>query len=123
MTGRTGEWPALRRYCSGCSRETEHVLWPAGGPSDLPLIQWEGAEPAGGTTMCRACGERRAAPFRPNPVAWSSWPREPPEPAAEQDAGSAQAEPEPARSFALRRVRLARHRVRPPLVSGGPRRE
>jgi hypothetical protein len=65
----------LHRYCSGCSRETEHVAWTADGRGSIPSIRWPAAEPAGGTTICLSCGQWRAATSRPSPPAWSSWPR------------------------------------------------
>ena len=63
----------LRRYCAGCAREAEHVPWATGGPVQIPAIQWPGAEPASGTTICLDCGQLRAAAFPPSPPAWSSW--------------------------------------------------
>jgi hypothetical protein len=52
----------LRRYCSGCSRETEHTTR------------------ASGATSCQTCGQRRAAAVQPRLSTWSSWPRNPGEP-------------------------------------------
>jgi hypothetical protein len=67
---------ARHRYCSGCSRETEHVPWSGGGRPSIPSIQWPAAEPASGATICLDCGQLRApAASRPGPLAWSSWPR------------------------------------------------
>ena len=66
---------ALRRYCSGCAQETEHVAWAAGGWGSIPAIRRSTTEPASGTTICSDCGQWRAASFRPSPPAWSSWPR------------------------------------------------
>jgi hypothetical protein len=66
-----------RRYCSGCARETEHVLCSTDGPGSIPSIRWPAAEPAGGTTICLTCGQWRAASSQPTPAAWSSWPRSP----------------------------------------------
>jgi hypothetical protein len=66
---------ALHRYCSGCSRETEHVPWAGGGRSTISSIQRPAAEPAGDATICLACGQLRAAAWRPSRLAWSSWPR------------------------------------------------
>jgi hypothetical protein len=66
---------ALHRYCSGCSRETEHVPWAGGGRSTIPSIQWPAAEPASGATICLVCGQLRAPASRLSPLAWSSWPR------------------------------------------------
>jgi hypothetical protein len=74
--GRTNE-RALHRHCSGCSRETEHVSWATGGPTNIPSIQWPAAEPAAGTTLCLDCGQLRARASRSRPPAWSSWPRKP----------------------------------------------
>jgi hypothetical protein len=64
----------LHRYCSGCSRETEHVLW-AGGEASIPAIRRPAAEAASGTTICVDCGQWRTAASIPNGPAWSSWPR------------------------------------------------
>jgi len=66
---------ARRRYCSGCVQETAHVAWAADGRRSIPAIRWPTTEPAIGTTMCLDCGQWRAASSRPNPPAWSSWPR------------------------------------------------
>jgi hypothetical protein len=65
----------LHRYCSGCSRETEHVRWTADRRGSIPRIRWPAAELAAGTTICLSCGQWRAASSRPSPPAWSSWPR------------------------------------------------
>jgi hypothetical protein len=74
---RTGVGSAVRRYCSGCARETEHVLWPNRDPTSLPSIRWPVAEPAADSTVCQDCGQVRVAAFRPTPPAWSNWPRAP----------------------------------------------
>jgi hypothetical protein len=66
---------ARHRYCSGCSRETEHVPWTGGRRSTIPSIQRPTAEPASGTTTCLDCGQLRAPASRPSPLAWSSRPR------------------------------------------------
>lgn len=65
---------ARRRYCSGCARETAHVAWAVDGRGS-PAIRWPTSEPAIGATICLDCGQWRAASSRPNPPAWSSWPR------------------------------------------------
>jgi hypothetical protein len=65
----------LRRYCSGCAQETEHVAWAAEGRGSIPEIRWSTTEPAIGTTICLNCGQWRAATSRPSPPLWSSWPR------------------------------------------------
>lgn len=65
----------LRRYCSGCAQETEHVAWAAAGRGSTPSIRWPTTEPAIGTTICVNCGQWRAATSRPSPPSWSSWPR------------------------------------------------
>ena len=67
----------LHRYCSGCSREAEHVPWGAGGPTSTASIHWPAAEPASGTTICLDCGQLRAPASRPSPSDWSSWTRKP----------------------------------------------
>ena len=67
----------LHRYCSGCAGETEHVLSGRDGRGSIPSIRWPAAEPASGTTICLECGHWRATSFRPNPPAWSKWPRTP----------------------------------------------
>jgi hypothetical protein len=67
----------LHRYCTGCTRETEHVAWAADGRGSIPSIRWPAADPAAGTTICLNCGQWRAAPSQPRPPAWSSWPRNP----------------------------------------------
>lgn len=64
-----------RRYCSGCARETEQIAGAADGRGSIPAIRWPITEPAIGTTICLDCGQRRAPSSRPNPPAWSSWPR------------------------------------------------
>jgi hypothetical protein len=73
----TGVGKALRRYCSGCTRETEHVLWSSPKAASTPSIRWPVAEPAADSMMCQDCGQLRAAAFRLTPTAWSEWPREP----------------------------------------------
>jgi hypothetical protein len=70
----------LHRYCSGCSQETEHVLWRDDDGASIPAIRWPAAEPPSGTTMCVDCGQWRAPASRPNAPAWSFWPRLPIEP-------------------------------------------
>lgn len=65
----------LRRHCSGCAQETEHVAWTAEGRGSTPEIRWPTTEPATGTTICLNCGQWRAATSRPRPPLWSSWPR------------------------------------------------
>lgn len=65
----------LRRYCSGCAHETEHVVWAADGLGSIPSIRWPTAKPAIGTTICLNCGQWRAASSQPRLPAWSSWPR------------------------------------------------
>jgi hypothetical protein len=67
----------LRRYCSGCAQETEHVTWTADGRGSVPSIRWPSTRPASGTTICVNCGQWRAACPQPSPPAWSSWPRNP----------------------------------------------
>jgi hypothetical protein len=67
----------LHRYCTGCTRETEHVPWTADGRGSIPSIRWPAAELAGRATICLNCGQWRAAPSQPMPPAWSSWPRNP----------------------------------------------
>jgi hypothetical protein len=65
----------LQRYCSGCARETEHVVSARDGRGSIPSIRWPAAEPAAGTTICLSCGQWRAASSQPRPPVWSSWPR------------------------------------------------
>src|SRR5438067_2607973 len=67
----------LHRHCSGCAHETEHEAWAADGRGSTSPIRWPSSEPAIGTTICLNCGQWRAGTFRPNPPAWSSWPRKP----------------------------------------------
>jgi hypothetical protein len=67
----------LHRYCTGCTRATEHVPWKADGRGSIPSIRWPAGEPAAGATICLNCGQLRAATSQPNPPAWSSWPRKP----------------------------------------------
>ena len=76
---------ALRRYCSGCARETKHVPWSSHGRAHIASIRWRVAEPAGGTTICQDCGQVRVAATRPTAPAWSSWPKTPSEPAARRN--------------------------------------
>jgi len=70
----------LHRYCSGCSQETEHVLWRGDDGASIAAIRWPAAEPASGTTRCVDCGQWRAPASRPTAPAWSFWPRLPIEP-------------------------------------------
>jgi hypothetical protein len=49
----------LRRYCSGCAHETEHVAWTVDGRGSIPSIRWPAAQPADGTTICVSCGHWR----------------------------------------------------------------
>ena len=65
----------LHRYCSGCARETEHVVWAPEGHGSTTSIRWPSAEPAIGRTVCLNCGQWRAASPQPGPPTWSSWPR------------------------------------------------
>jgi hypothetical protein len=65
----------LRRYCAGCSRETEHGAWGAARRAGIPTIRWPGTETASGTTICLDCGQLRALASQPSPPGWSSWPR------------------------------------------------
>jgi hypothetical protein len=67
----------LHRYCSGCSRETEHVLCSDG--ASTPAIRRPAAEAASGTTICVDCGQWRSPASRPDATAWSFWPRTPAE--------------------------------------------
>jgi hypothetical protein len=67
----------LHRYCSGCSQETEHVLWRGDDGASIPAIRWPAAEPASGTTRCVDCGQWRAHASLPTAQAWSFWPRRP----------------------------------------------
>jgi hypothetical protein len=64
----------LRRHCSGCAQQTEHVAWAADGRGSSPSIRWPTTEPAPGTTICLTCGQWRATSSQPRPPAWSSWP-------------------------------------------------
>lgn len=66
----------LRRYCTGCAQETEHVARAADEQGGIPEIRWPTTEPAIGTTICLTCGQWRAATSRPTLPLWSSWPRE-----------------------------------------------
>jgi hypothetical protein len=72
--GEAGE-RGLHRYCSGCSRETEHVLCNDGPKT--PAIRRPAVEPATGTTICVDCGQWRGPASRPNASEWSFWPRTP----------------------------------------------
>src|ERR1044071_5682730 len=65
----------LRRYCSGCAHETEHVAWTADGRGSIPSIRWPSTKPAIGTTICLNCGQWRAASPQPSPPAWSDCPK------------------------------------------------
>ena len=51
----------LRRHCSGCAQETEHLTWSHDGRASIPSIRWPAAEAARGTTICLDCGQWRAA--------------------------------------------------------------
>lgn len=50
----------IRRYCSGCARETEHVLTSTEGLGSIASIRWRGFEPGRDTTTCLNCGQWRA---------------------------------------------------------------
>jgi hypothetical protein len=76
---------ALRRYCSGCARETEHVSWPGDAETTVTRIRWPAAKVASGTTICRTCGELLAPSSRPMLSAWSRRPRTPGVPAARRN--------------------------------------
>jgi hypothetical protein len=65
----------VRRYCSGCERETKHVLWPTRGRAAIPSIRQPVEKPARGATFCEDCGQSRGAACRPSISVWSSWPR------------------------------------------------
>jgi hypothetical protein len=98
---RQRETSAFHRYCSGCSRETEHVHCTGSGPTNMPCIQWPAAEPASGSTICLDCGQWRAATSRRSPTVWSSWPNKPGElsVAAEKEAMPPRPERPSARVF------------------------
>ena len=64
----------LRRHCSGCAHETEHVAWARDGRASIPSIRWPAAETATGTTICLNCGQWRAAASHAGLMAWSSRP-------------------------------------------------
>jgi hypothetical protein len=68
---------SLHRYCSGCSRETEHASWLEGEALNIPTIRWAAAVPTVGTTVCVDCGEWRVAAAQPLDTTWSEWPRRP----------------------------------------------
>jgi len=74
---RQADESGLHRYCSGCSRETEHVLCRSTEGSKLPAIRRPAVEAVSGTTMCVECGQWRSPASRPNSPAWSFWPRTP----------------------------------------------
>lgn len=74
---RQAEQRGLHRYCSSCSRETEHVMCDGGSEASIPAIRRPALTPPRGTTVCVDCGQWRAAASRPTGPAWSSWPREP----------------------------------------------
>jgi hypothetical protein len=65
----------LHRHCSGCARETGHVVSARDSRGSIPSIRWPTAEPAAGTTICLNCGQWRAVSSQPRPPAWSCWPR------------------------------------------------
>jgi hypothetical protein len=64
----------LRRYCSGCAQETEHVAWARDGRASIPSIRWPAVEPGRGTTICLNCGQWRATVSQASLAAWSSRP-------------------------------------------------
>ena len=69
---RKADEQGLHRYCSGCSRETEHVLCKNGEGANIPAIRWPTASAASGTTICVDCGQWRVAASRPrDPVGLS----------------------------------------------------
>lgn len=55
----------LHRHCSGCARETEHVLFQEGDGVGIPAIRWPAVKAASGTTICVDCGQWRAAARQP----------------------------------------------------------
>jgi hypothetical protein len=63
--GRTRPAPTaetgLHRYCTSCSRETEHASWAMSGPATIPAIFRPIGDMRSGTTICQNCGEPRAA--------------------------------------------------------------
>ena len=65
----------LHRFCSGCSRQTEHLLAGSSDRSEIPAIRLPAAEPPSGTTICVDCGQWRAPASLPNAPTWSFWPR------------------------------------------------
>ena len=66
------EEQGLRRYCSGCSQETEHVLCRGREGADIPAIRWPAAKPTSGMTICVDCGQWRTAASRPGgPPPWA----------------------------------------------------
>ena len=67
----------LRRHCSSCARETEHVAWAARGRGSIPSLRWPAAEPAHRATICVNCGQWRAASFQPRPPTSPCWRRTP----------------------------------------------
>jgi hypothetical protein len=62
---RQAEQRGLHRHCSGCARETEHVLFREGDGAGLPAIRWPAVKAASGTTICVDCGQWRAAARQP----------------------------------------------------------
>ncbi|HEY8791627.1 MAG TPA: hypothetical protein VIL96_01945 [Gaiellaceae bacterium] len=62
---RQAEQRGLHRHCSGCGRETEHVLFREGDGAGLPAIRWPAVKAASGTTICVDCGQWRAAARQP----------------------------------------------------------
>jgi hypothetical protein len=76
----------LHRYCTGCARETEHVLCQSDEGPRIPAIRWPAAKAASGTTMCVDCGQWRVATSRPVAPTWSFWPRVPSETGAKPES-------------------------------------
>ena len=62
---RQAEQRGLHRHCSGCARETEHVLFREGDVAGIPAIRRPAVKAASGTTMCVDCGQWRAAARQP----------------------------------------------------------
>ena len=66
---------ALRRYCSGCARETKHVPWSSHGLAHIASIRWPVAEPAAVPRSARIAARFALPPLGRRPRLGRAGPR------------------------------------------------
>ena len=76
---------ALRRYCSGCARETEHVPWSSHGLAHIASIRWPVAEPAAVPRSARIAARFALPPLGRRPRLGRAGPRRRVRPAARRN--------------------------------------